>query len=76
MGISSTLKEETFAISRCLAQFAKFCSREMFVSYKSGKFILAKKNKSFRLGKVKKSKNLNIYNINQNHKAVGRWREK
>ena len=53
-----TLKEETFAISRFLAQFAKVCSREIFVIYKSRKFILAKKNKSFRLAKVKKSKNL------------------
>ena len=38
-----TLKEETFAISRFLPKFAKVCSREIFVIYKSRKFILAKK---------------------------------
>ena len=38
-----TLKEETFAISRFLAQFAKVYSREIFVIYISRKFILAKK---------------------------------
>ena len=59
-----TLKEETFAegtfaISRFLAKFAKVCSREIFVIYKSQKFILAKK-KSFRLAKVKKPKNIYI----------------
>ena len=50
-----TLKEETFAISRFLGKFAKVCSREIFVIYKSRKFILAK---------VKKSKNLYIYTVN------------
>ena len=54
-----TFAEETFAISRFLAKFAKVCSREIFVIYKSRKFILAKK-KSFRLAKVKKPKNLYI----------------
>ena len=38
-----TFAEETFAISRFLAKFAKVCSREIFVIYKSRKFILAKK---------------------------------
>ena len=38
-----TLTEETFAISRFLAKFAKVCSREIFVIYESRKFILAKK---------------------------------
>ena len=47
-GNKSTLKEETFpeetfAISRFSAKFAKVCSREIFVIYKSRKFILAKK---------------------------------
>ena len=41
--LSDTLKEETFAISRFLAKLAKVCSREIFVNYKSRKFILAKK---------------------------------
>ena len=45
-----TFAEETFAISRFLAKFAKVCSREIFFIYKSQKFILAKK-KSFRLAK-------------------------
>ena len=43
-----------------LAKFAKVCSREIFVNYKSRKFILARKKKSFRLAKVKKPKNLYI----------------
>ena len=47
-----------FAISRFLAQFAKVCSREIFVIYKSRKFIFAKKNKSFA---SRKSRNLKIY---------------
>ena len=38
----TTLREETF-VSRFLAKFAKVCSREIFVIYKSRKFILAKK---------------------------------
>ena len=38
-----TLREESFAILQFLAQFAKVCSRETFVIYKSRKFILAKK---------------------------------
>ena len=38
-----TFAEETFAISRFLAKFAKVCSREIFVNYKSRKFILAGK---------------------------------
>ena len=42
-----TLKEETFAISRFLAKFAKVCSSEIFVKYKSRKFILARKKKEF-----------------------------
>ena len=40
-----TFAEETFAISRFLAKFAKVCSREIFVNYKSRKFILAEKKK-------------------------------
>ena len=51
----NTLREETFAISRFLAKFAKVCSREIFVIYKSRK-LFSRKNKSFRLAKVKKSK--------------------
>ena len=43
----STLKEETFAISRFLEKFAKVCSRKIFVFYKSRKFILAKKKEEF-----------------------------
>ena len=39
----TTFADESFAISRFLAQFAKVCSREIFVIYKSRKFILAKK---------------------------------
>ena len=38
-----TLKEETFAISRFLAKFAKVCYCKIFVIYKLRKFILAKK---------------------------------
>ena len=54
-----TLKEETFAISRFLAKFAKVCSRrEIFVNYKSRKFILAKKK---RVLDSRKSRNLKIY---------------
>ena len=40
-----TLSEETFAISQFLAKFAKVCSREIFLIYKSRKFILARKKK-------------------------------
>ena len=40
-----TFAKETFAISRFLAQFAKVCSREIFVNYKSRKFIPAKKKR-------------------------------
>ena len=49
--------EESFAISRFLAQFAKVCSREIFVIYKSPKFILAKK---IRVLDSRKSRNLKI----------------
>ena len=47
-GNINTLKEETFAeesfaILRFLAKFAKVCSREIFVIYKLRKFILAEK---------------------------------
>ena len=56
-----TFAEETFAISRFLAQFAKVCSREIFVIYKPRNLFSRKKKKSFRLAKVKKSKNLYIY---------------
>ena len=35
--ISHTFAEETFVISRFLVKFAKVCSREIFVIYKSRK---------------------------------------
>ena len=66
----NTLRGESFAISRFLAKFAKVCSREIFVIYKSRKFILAKK---IRALDSRKSRNLYIYK--PNHKAVGRERE-
>ena len=53
-----TFAEETFAISRFLAKFAKVCSREIFVIYKSRKFILARKKKVLD---SRKSRNLKIY---------------
>ena len=43
--MEETFVEETFAILRFLAKFGKVCSREIFVTYKSRKFILAKNNK-------------------------------
>ena len=53
----ATLKEESFAISRFLAQFAKVCSHEMLVIYKSRKFILVKKIRGLD---SRKSRNLKI----------------
>ena len=44
----NTLREETFAISRFLAKYLLFINREVYSR---------EKNKSFRLAKVKKSKN-------------------
>ena len=52
-----TFAEETFVISRFLAKFAKVCSREIFVIYKSRKFILAIK---IRALDSRKSRNLKI----------------
>ena len=55
--ISITLKEETFAeetfaISRFFAEFAKVCSGEIFVIYKSRKFILAEYSLSINRGSL------------------------
>ena len=62
---TETLAEESFAISRFLAQFTKVCSREIFVIYKSRKFILAKKIRALdsqksRNLKTSKSANRNL----------------
>ena len=59
---TETLAEESFAISRFLAEFAKVYSREIFVIYKSRKFILAKKIRALDSQKsrnLKKSKSAN-----------------
>ena len=48
--------EESFAISRFLAQFAKVCSREIFVIYKSRKFFLPKKIRALDSRKLRNLK--------------------
>ena len=62
---TETLAEESLAISRFLAQFAKVCSRKIFVIYKSRKFILTNKIRALdsqksRNLKTSKSANRNL----------------
>ena len=57
------MAEESFVISRFLAKFSKVCSRKIFVIYKS------RKKKSFKLAKVKKSKNQITKQLDQGAKT-------